>query len=561
MKQIYIILSIFILYVQCFANTKPDEGNVEWAKLLHYQNKQSLITAPEFFLSREGRQNPEKELQANLKAYGEDPDYACRFPARAYWISKQRQEPIKKCAAVENWKMKIQAETVAIVHVSQYVSNPSSAFGHSFLLFQNSTRPLNIHMAVNNAADVAEDVSVWDYVTKGLFGGFPGGYSLEPLYIKIQEYNYIENRDMWIYELKLSEEEVDQLQNHIWELTANGTEAYYFLNRNCSVNIYNAIAAIKPGLDFFSSHHLYVIPIESIQKVKSLVTKKTYLPSMREKIIQKQEHLKKSKNPNIEQAEIDLELFEFKKSQNEGKLSEKDAKSYSEQLIKRSKLGQNKDILEIKSPEAPDRATKTWRFAAGVGQYQDENFALYSLAPLHRSIVQRTDGYLPNSEVMALKLDLLQDQNNRFSVNDFTLVKLVNLPTSSDFDSQTSFRVRLGFERKKDCENCHFFSGEYATGKSFSIGGKNVIYTMLGLLQGERQVLLPELILGGTAHMNEVIFNFEHQFVQDISKNGMYESRWKLQTGWSYNTNQDLQIIARRLKDVSDYSAMLGFYF
>lgn len=552
---------------------KPDEGNVlksssdlSWKKLLHYQKKwvgseQSLITAPEFFLSSDGRTNPENELSANLQAFNEDAGYACRFPARAVWISQRLQMPVKKCADTEDWKMKIQAETVAIVHVSQFVSNPSSAFGHSFLLFQNASRPLNMHMAVNNAADVPEDVGAWDYITKGLFGGFPGGYSLEPFYIKIQEYNHIENRDMWIYQLNLNSAEIDQLLNHIWELTENGTEAYYFLNRNCSVNIYNAIAAIRPGLDFFSDNHLYVVPVESIQRVKDLVVKITYLPSMREKIIQKQEHLKKSKNPDIEQAEIQLDLFEFKKSQNEGKLSAQQAKSYSEQLIKRSKLGPNQDVLVVQSPEMPDGATKTWRIAAGIKRLSNKNYGHYSLAPLYRSIVQKTDGYLPNSEVVALKMDFLQDQENRFTIDNMIFVKLVNLPTSSDFDSQSAFRAQIGMERKTDCKKCHFFSAELAMGKSLSMGGKNVVYGMLGLLQGPKQVLLPEFILGGTLHFSEIIFNLEHQYLQDISKHGFSEKRWKLQAGWSYAAHRDLQLVSQRVGDDSYYTALWGFYF
>lgn len=524
-------------------------------------SSKSLLTAREFFLSPKGRINPQQELIQNLEAFDQNEKYACTFPARALWISRQLKLNTKKCVDVEEWKKKINAETVAIVHVSQFVSNPSSAFGHSFLLFQNSVRPLNLQTAINNAAEIPEDVSAWDYVTKGLFGGFPGGYSLEPFYIKIQEYNHIENRDMWVYELNLNSERIDQLLNHIWELTDQGTESYYFLNRNCAVNIFNAVAAITPDLDFISENRLYVIPIEAIQRVKNLVVKKTYYPSLREKIILKQNHLKNSKNPKIEELEVQLDLFEYKKSQNFGELTDEEAKSYSESLMKRSKLGLKHDVFDFTPPRPPDGAMKTWRAAIGWDQWSDENRARFSFSPLFHSIVQRTDGYLPNSEIIAMNLEVSADNQKRYSMENLTLLRLINLPTSSDFDNQTAFRFQASFERKSDCLNCHFFSMDGAIGKSLSLKDQTVFYVLVGAAQAEDQILRLQLVSGTVIHFSSMILNLEYRFLADLTHFQKHQDYLIATLGWTYSENRDFQFSGRNQNGDLQYSALFGFHY
>src|SRR5690606_27956492 len=78
-----------------------------WLRLLHYQPAaggwRSLVVTDHFFVSTDGRTQPQRELEASLRAFFEPVDEAkpdfhaqCRFPARLLWL--QRQLPLEQAA-------------------------------------------------------------------------------------------------------------------------------------------------------------------------------------------------------------------------------------------------------------------------------------------------------------------------------------------------------------------------------------------------------------------------------------------------------------------------------
>jgi len=54
-----------------------------------------------------------------------------------------------------------------------------------------------------------------------------------PYYLKVREYNDMENRDVWEYELDLSHDTIDRVLMHVWELGPIYFD-YYFFDENCS---------------------------------------------------------------------------------------------------------------------------------------------------------------------------------------------------------------------------------------------------------------------------------------------------------------------------------------
>ncbi len=292
MISVYKLILVIILSQINVVSAKADQSHLpkEWLKLLHYIESKpstfkSLIKDPNFFVNKNDT-HPELELNSNITSFKNDPNYPCKFPARAKFLSKKLNSPYKLCESVETWKKLIAAEGLSYVLVGQYVSTPASAFGHSFIIFKNSKKPLNLNQSLNYAAQIPEEIGTYDYITKGLNGGFPGVFDLEPLYLKLQEYSAIENREMWAYDLNFNAFELDQFLNHIWELQNQTIESYYFLNGNCSVSLYNALAAVHPDLEFLDPSHLYVLPVTTIKKIDPISTKRTFIPSLREKIVQ-----------------------------------------------------------------------------------------------------------------------------------------------------------------------------------------------------------------------------------------------------------------------------------
>ena len=65
------------------------------------------------------------------------------------------------------------------------------------------------------------------YILKGLTGQYQSGYSDQYFYNQDLTYRDTEFRDMWEYELNLTEEEKELILLHIWEITAKKYD-YYF---------------------------------------------------------------------------------------------------------------------------------------------------------------------------------------------------------------------------------------------------------------------------------------------------------------------------------------------
>ncbi|MFX4232194.1 DUF4105 domain-containing protein, partial [Aliarcobacter butzleri] len=57
-----------------------------------------------------------------------------------------------------------------------------------------------------------------------------------PYYEKIKEYNNLVQRDVWEYDLNLSQEEINKLVLHTWVLKDSYAN-YYFFKENCSYNV------------------------------------------------------------------------------------------------------------------------------------------------------------------------------------------------------------------------------------------------------------------------------------------------------------------------------------
>lgn len=563
---------LFIIIVTClavYAHAEPlDEGQVaviassdEWQRLLHFtkNSRRSQISSPNFFIFKNGQDDYVAELKSNLELFLKDESYACKFPARAALLGKKLNVSFRNCPEVEEWKELIQAKTVSLVYVTQYVSNPVSIFGHSFLLFQNNERPLNLDVVFNNAANVPENVSTYDYVVKGMFGGFPTVYTKEPFYIKIQEYNNIENRDLWSYQLNLSATDIDQLLNHLWELANLKDEQYYFLNSNCAFNIYNALAAVHSELDFIEEPRLYVLPVETVQRVHRITRAVSYYPSIREKLVQRYKKIESDGATSIDNAEINLELYEYKKSQNGGQLSAEDLKLYNGAMLYRSKLGRRLTPLEYIAPNSPDKAHPTWNLSLGVGKEQEKNLTALSISPFSHSLLQNETGFLPYSEIIVLKASFQKKEEEKFNLDQLTLLKMGNFIESAGFDSQYSWHFAANLNR--NIESNYQFNGFVDAGKTKSYLERNIFFGLIGLSYNEDQIFKPEAKLGTVFKISKVKLQAQFTRTQSLSKNHSSWDVFELAGNYQLKKNLDIEGSSTFVGQKSRYTIKLGYSF
>ncbi len=252
--------------------------NQKWLKLLYYDksffNYKSKIKNKEYFIGNDFDRSiidPKYELEETIKLINERSKVLCKFPARVKFIENTLNlSPFdfSICDDYQNFLKRVNLESVSIVFSSYYVSAPASAFGHTLLkLNQKSSNAQKksdlLDYGLNFAANVDVDNAIV-YAVKGLTGLFNGSYTLIPYYYKIREYNDFESRDLWEYELSMSEKEKELFIDHVWEL-GNAQFKYYYIDENCSYQLIRLLDVVYDSKDLLNQLSSAVIPIDTIK--------------------------------------------------------------------------------------------------------------------------------------------------------------------------------------------------------------------------------------------------------------------------------------------------------
>lgn len=275
------------------AAAKHLASNEHWQALLIYGypwmgERKSLVDSREFFLAADGASHAAHELDATLEGllqpaakFAVDQHPQCLFPARFSWLVQQLDVarsafPAVDCPRRDEFLAQRFAK-MSLVFSAYFPNNPSSMFGHTFLRLHQTqednqkSRSDLLDKAVNFAATTADE-SALGYAVKGLFGRFPGKFSLMPYYMKIQEYNNIESRDLWEYPLNFTPDELNLLMQSLWELGPNAINYYYF-DENCSYILMHWLAILRPELNLRQDLRTWVTPIDAVRVMQPIFTK------------------------------------------------------------------------------------------------------------------------------------------------------------------------------------------------------------------------------------------------------------------------------------------------
>jgi len=268
-----------------------------WLSLLHYKRDRlggytSQADDPVFFNHPRGEHEPALELEATLRAFfaagNGDDQPQCRFPARYHWLDEKlafdaRRLPRAACAELRLWQDTLSAHSATLVFPAAYLNGPSSMFGHTLLRINPGDSRRDVPLAayaLNYAANADPADNGAFYAYKGIFGGYPGVFSIVPYYQKIKEYSDLENRDVWEYELNLDQAEVDQLLRHAWEVRHVNFD-YYFLTENCSYHMLSLLEVARPGVQLTDQFSVKAIPSDTVRAVTAagMVASVDYRPS------------------------------------------------------------------------------------------------------------------------------------------------------------------------------------------------------------------------------------------------------------------------------------------
>ena len=264
----------------------------QWHHLLHYrhhllsirQRYRSQNADPKFFIHPQGQLDPYLELLASVTAMQQTTSSdvstltqlnnhaQCRFPARYHWLKKQSPELFQQsveCPALQRWQQQLSAHSLTLIFPASHINSPSSMYGHTLLRLDTADLQANklLSYSVNFAAhhDPNDGELVFSY--KGLTGGYPGKISVEPYYIKTNQYQKMEYRDTWEFPLNFNQDEVQQFVRHIWELKDSFFD-YYFFDENCSYRLLAILDASSERANFADSFKLKALPVDTIRALQ-----------------------------------------------------------------------------------------------------------------------------------------------------------------------------------------------------------------------------------------------------------------------------------------------------
>lgn len=502
-KHLFVVCCISIFIVSFISRAQASDlvdlqtlsVHKQWFHLLHYRSHsivgvyESENDHDDFFIAENGKIDALAELKAEVSLFSlinqtDNASLQCRFPARYSWLKSYFTSWVDQpCSELDEWKSELDAHYLTLIFPASYLNSPSSMYGHSLIRLdredENKSKLLSYSVNFAANADPTDNELVFSY--KGLAGGYPGVVSVLPYYAKVNEYSYLEHRDVWEYRLNLTQVEVEQFVNHIWE-TKDTEFDYFFFDENCSYRLLALLDASSERIDVAKDFSLTAMPIDTIRSL--IDTKKVeyveYRPSAGVILTQQQAQLTGEQkewardivfDPNIildekfqefsqlEQAKIlevstsYLRYLVIKKKQN----SPENRQRSLALLSARSKIPLQNVFEEIKEPNVrDDEGHLTHRSSIYLGQQNDDKFLDVGFRIAYHELMDLPDGFIKGGQIEMGSLVLRgvnendegsEDSNFKFKLQKFSLVNILSLGARDTFQQPISWKVNAGLDR------------------------------------------------------------------------------------------------------------------
>lgn len=442
MKLAFLFILMFYSYSYAAGARLTDQqieelaSSQQWRRLLHFSKSlfgdESKVRGEKFFISKQGRQSPQDELKETFDKMT-SPDleerkrYQCQFPARREYLAKyilNFSTFMLPCPALDQWVESLSPDKISVIFASGYLNSAPSSFGHTFLKLQSNKNQQKdlLNYGINFSARTDEQDGVL-YAWKGLLGFFPANFTLIQYHLMIKEYVNLEGRDLWEYELNLTANEIRSILYHLLELEL-GYFDYYFIDENCSSMILQILQIARPDLELISEEEFFVIPIDTLKPIQSIVTNTIYRPSLKTKFYSQWLVLQESQKALVEQflkgdisimKSMDVTTLEALQSwisiQESKEPSRWQETSYKLGL-ERSKREEKTEPVRVTTPKVtPTMSHASSSFALGANIQDKSAKAQVQWMPAFHDRLARFDGLPPYSEIKILNTELLVDKD------------------------------------------------------------------------------------------------------------------------------------------------------
>jgi hypothetical protein len=492
-----------VLFFCSFEILAQNWQDLQWQRLLLYRatllGYESEADHDSYFSSPRGKFSPSEELKAFLESVDDqspDPrqNVFCRFPARLRWLKKFRNLPKPKveCEDYQKYLDLLRAKSISVVFSSYYLNNPGSSFGHTFIRLgkhsdsnsDNTTATELLDTGINYGA-MTEGAGPVLFAIGGLAGWFSGNYNAVPYYYKVREYNDYETRDLWTYQLDMTQEEIDMVVDIIWEL-AHSKFDYYFLTENCSYHVLSILEAARPSLKLHDYlPRLYTIPSETLKALQAsgIVWKISFRPSASTQFYHHLSFLnvdeKKAVNEIVFKGETTqqfsekkkafiydtaLSLVDYKFAKEVLKGDEKVQKLKRPLLVARSKIplrSEAQDFTYLMN-RAPHFGHGQKRVAISYMKSGSRNLLDTEWRFAFHDFLDKDTGFPPRTKLEVMKGQLRTDGHHH-QLRDFSVLDVMTLGQWDTFNYAPSWKIKIGQTQTR-------YEGEDLTTVGFSGG-------------------------------------------------------------------------------------------
>lgn len=504
----------------------------QWIRLGHWTKsrilRQTISQADglDFFIHQDGKESPQKELEATITAFftakadtKEHP--ICRFPARFLWLAEQLKFDASRltmptCKKFQEYLTQLDPKSITLVFSSYFLSKAASAFGHTFIRVDkqsDETTPQERRKLLDTGVDFSAEVTTSSslaYMFMGFTGGFAGHFGRMPYYFKVRQYNDFEARDLWEYRLNLNPKQLRMLIFHLWELGSTYFE-YFYLSENCSYHILALIETADPSLELLKHVKYPVIPADTVKVLNDapgLVNDVQYRPSLNTQFQARLKHLSSEQQSSVLRlmknakaafpadfsAQEKIDVLDATQDYNDLRFPDdvlrdpKSAAALRKQALleRRALIREPSRILDIPTPwhKMPQSGHGTRRINLGYAHDEDLGrlFTFDFRLTMH-DLADAPKGYpeLSSLEFFRFLGRFSFDQRAAY-LEEFSLVKITHLVPFSSFSKGMSWKIDFGGTRVTEdgCQNCLVAQGRFAGGLTKTFFDERVaFYTMV----------------------------------------------------------------------------------
>ncbi|GAA6170346.1 hypothetical protein NBRC116592_00160 [Colwellia sp. KU-HH00111] len=392
-------------------------------------------------------------------------------------------------------------------------------YGHLFIKLNrdhNSTTKHKtselLNASLNYGAIVPNKENPVMYVLKGIFGNYDAGYSDQQFYRHQHNYGNVELRDLWDYKLSLTQEDVDLIVAHIWELLGNKFD-YYFIDENCAFHIAKLLEIVLPN-PLISNNSLWVLPsdvakgiVQASYNASMLLEKVDYIPSS-ESILRDYYQQLTVTQQNIAQALVALNfdftnknyqqlavqdkkiivesLFQYinvmKQKQPDNKQLEKNKKKLIKERYQMP-IGKIISVQPTQSKFPPHQGMETSKYSLGYASVKQNQFLTAGFRMTYFDNLSMNLAKQPFANLEMIDIELIAtDDEIRISKVDLIDIDSLYIPAIPWANgSESAWSVRAGYEQvNNQCFDCGIYFAEGDIGKSTLYQDNHLLYAMLG---------------------------------------------------------------------------------